>query len=1123
MTTTQLLGNRYELTNTLGEGGMGAVYRAKDRLTGQVVALKRVRRDVPQETGTPDHAYRLALAREFRTMASLRHPHIVSVLDYGFDQSGMPYFTMTLLHEALPITDAMQGQNDPVKLLIQTLQALDYLHRRGVIHRDLKPANILVDQHNMVRLVDFGIATKLDEIDQDEIQGTIAYMAPEALQSGDIGIASDLYSLGVIAYELFTKQPLFDEGLSNQLINDILYEIPDLEAIPENFQELLASLLEKDPDLRPFSASDTLLELCEAADILEPPETVELRESYLQASAFVGRDTEMQSLQDALGDLLAGRGSAWLIGGESGVGKSRLVDEFRTLAMVEGMLVLRGQAVSGGGMALQPWRDPLRRLALASDLTTLEAGTLREIIPDIETLLGYDHLPDPPELTSEAEQQRLRNTIIELFFRQQQPIVLVLEDLQWSPDSLNLLAEIIKTIETTNLMVIGSYRSDEQPGLPEYLPGMQHMKLERFSTHTIANLTKAMLGVEAASNQDLLDLLHRETEGNAFFLVEVVRALAEEAGNLRQIGLHIPESVVAGGVDAVIARRLERISEKNRPLLHVAALAGREITPEVLQWVQSKDTSYQQMTFDEWLLSGVNAAILEVQDEVWRFTHDKLRENLVAAIEKDKKHHLHKQIAEALEAVYEKPDDHAAMLAFHWRAARQYDKEAHYLKVVGKRQLETSSFQQALETFQRYMKLSHSFHDPETLYYIARAHNGLGNNEVSIVHLRRAMNEAVKQPHNGLMARIESRLANILWRLGRYDQAQENAQAALELAEKAGERLVHADALATVGIITAITSTPADSQAYFERSLAIYESEGYRKGMADTYNNMGINAVEMGKIQVGSDYYASSAMLCEQIGDRLGWLIANNNIAELHLIQGNYAEAEALYDQSRELARKIGAQYYYAIATQQMAIALRVQGYFEMCEEYIIESNKIWQMTGTRQEQTLGYIIYSQLRCSQGRYDDAIELSRRAANLARNLIENRTTAYGYLALARVELLRPNYHHAQQYADRAINAAQEIGVRHVLANALLVKAHSALFNREYETATSFYEQAAEITQALSMQAKGLEAELGQAYLMALQGDHSQLKRVQVQVDMLVDVDVHQIFRALDDHLQTIQSN
>lgn len=230
-TESSVIGKRYVLLEIIGRGGMGVVYRALDRLNDQLVALKRVHLygtepqptiDVTRQTSVITRTGLLpsptlsqsstnldvALAREFRMLASLRHPNIVSVLDYGFDRDRQPYYTMGLLDNAVTIVQAgfSQTVEAQVNLLIELLRALDYLHRRKVIHCDLKPANVLV-MDGQIKVLDFGLAVPLGEGNNGS--GSLLYIAPEALSTGTTSIESDLYAVGVIAYEMITGRVPF--------------------------------------------------------------------------------------------------------------------------------------------------------------------------------------------------------------------------------------------------------------------------------------------------------------------------------------------------------------------------------------------------------------------------------------------------------------------------------------------------------------------------------------------------------------------------------------------------------------------------------------------------------------------------------------------------------------------------------------------------------------------------------------------------------------------------------------------------------------------------------------------------------------------------------------------------
>ncbi|MGB1288441.1 MAG: serine/threonine-protein kinase, partial [Aggregatilineales bacterium] len=345
-TQTPNIGRRYLLHESIGEGGMGMVYRATDRLTGRVLALKRVLRDVNKLNGSNNTYdatdFRLAMAREFKLSASLRHPNIIKVLDYGFDDDRHPYYTMEYLPNARTIVDAGQDFSlvDKVDLLIQTLNALAYLHRRGILHRDLKPANILM-LDNQVKVLDFGLSVMHEQTRQrgsesDTTAGTLAYIAPELLMADDSGIPGDLYAIGMIAYELFAGQHPFNLDSPGELVQQIIYKTPDVDTLdlPLALTEVLETLIEKDPKERYQSAEATLDALRGAIGHESNDDSHDIRDSYLRAARLVGRDTELKQLSDALNDATYQHGSAWLLAGENGVGKTRLMGELRRLAMV---------------------------------------------------------------------------------------------------------------------------------------------------------------------------------------------------------------------------------------------------------------------------------------------------------------------------------------------------------------------------------------------------------------------------------------------------------------------------------------------------------------------------------------------------------------------------------------------------------------------------------------------------------------------------------------------------------------------------------------------------------------------------------------------------------------------
>lgn len=699
-----IIDNRYELGAMLGEGAMGMVFEAYDRLYDQRVALKQI--SVDMDSLDYDTNFRnadkgrLSFAREFRLLASLRHPNIISVLDYGFGTT--PYYTMERVQMPRSFNQATKAEGATVEhktaLLLQLTQAIAYLHRRGIMHRDLKPSNALVTTDDTVKLVDFGLA--LDTQAGPERAGTIAYMAPEVLRGHGASLASDLWAIGVMAFEAFANHHPFDtrEG-TRMMIYNIMESPPNFDQLapntPPRVAEIIRFLLQKTPSDRQIDPVELVGEFCNVLGIVLPPDDRQQRESYLQAARFSGREAEWDILSQPLAEMTAGVGSAWVIGGESGVGKSRFLEELRIQAMVDGARVLWGNADETAISDFSLWGQVLRPLLLGANLSQDQAAVLRYIIPDIHILIGQDVPDNPPPDTD-----TLRQTILAVLATINQPTLLVVEDIHWSPQSLDVLNALVG--QDLPLMIITSFRSDEVPELPIHLPNYNALHMDRLTPSGIVLLSQAMLGEQAAS-PEMAELLYRETEGNAFFMVEIIRVLAEEAGGLESITPdRVPEGMLTGGINALLERRLSRLPSWALHGLQLAAIMGGDLDLATIEKViepllrlarggSMGNTTIitsllrrtdEGVTLDDWLLVCADANVLEVSEHRWQFAHAKLREYLLYIIDDNKYKLLNRHIAKAIEAVYPETRHHAARLARYWSAAGDEDKAAEYARFV---------------------------------------------------------------------------------------------------------------------------------------------------------------------------------------------------------------------------------------------------------------------------------------------------------------------------------------------------------------------------------------------------------------------------------------------------------
>jgi eukaryotic-like serine/threonine-protein kinase len=247
---------KYEILGEIGSGGMAVVYKARDTLLERFVALKLIN----QKLDESETAYQRFL-NEARVAAGLTHPNIVSIYELGLDE-GRPYIAMEFLQgwdlRELIARHQELGLRQKVSIALQIARALEHAHKHGVIHRDVKPANIRLLPDGTVKLMDFGIAKILsDALPQltrsGVVVGTVSYMSPEQLRSRPLGPASDIFSFGVVLYELLTWTNPFEAPNPTAIIYRIIHESPppiEDPAIPEDLRRVVAKCLEKSPEDR---------------------------------------------------------------------------------------------------------------------------------------------------------------------------------------------------------------------------------------------------------------------------------------------------------------------------------------------------------------------------------------------------------------------------------------------------------------------------------------------------------------------------------------------------------------------------------------------------------------------------------------------------------------------------------------------------------------------------------------------------------------------------------------------------------------------------------------------------------------------------------------------------------
>ena len=683
----------YRIIDVVGRGGMGTVYRAWDAVLRRDVALKVM---LLEGDGRAHERF----LREARLAAKLDHENIVRVYRSGSDE-GYLYLAMEFI-EGQSLRALLRhnegGVPVPQVLVIarQLLNALSVAHENNIIHRDIKPENILLKQEDTVKILDFGVAKVLDDAfltRSDEILGTVEYMAPEQILGEELGQAVDLYAVGVVIYELLAGTLPFAGDSPATLVYHQLNEDPQPPsfhnpAVPTSLDRLVLQLLEKLPEDRFASAGEALSDLL---DVQRRQAMGEISDLEAERDAehhrglrsrdfrprFSGRQDELGRLTRTF-DGLADAGRMVFLTGEAGVGKSRVLEELARYAADNDGRLVKGMCFYEHGFGpYMPFLDAVGNLlegASDGERKTLE-GILAEQAPELAELASSSRTTAKvrasftaafgSESDPDAARQRFFDTLYDLFAvaAETRRLVLCFEDMQWADEgSVQLLHYMARRISESRILSVVTYRPEdletESPDEASLLALVQRLKaeglleelrLERLSREDLNRLVNSLF-YDADFTADFTDLLLKQTQGNPFIAVEVMKLLRDQ-GHLRyesgawSVRAELNELGVPDRVRALVLRRIEQLDVAERELIQVAAVTGHRFTSTALEAAVgiSKIDALKSL----FRLEKRNRLIVSVNDG-FEFSHSKIREVLYEEIPGELRREYHQIVGTAL-------------------------------------------------------------------------------------------------------------------------------------------------------------------------------------------------------------------------------------------------------------------------------------------------------------------------------------------------------------------------------------------------------------------------------------------------------------------------------------------
>ena len=727
-----LASGRYLIRRSIGQGGQKKVYLARDDRLDRDVVIALLKTDDLSAESVP------RLTREAQAMARLgSHPNIVTVYDIG-DEGGRPFIVSQYV-EGGSVADLLKSADkhrlpldQTIRIASQICQALVHCHRQGIIHRDLKPGNVWLAQDGTAKLGDFGLAVSADFSRitlEGALVGTVVYMPPELMLGHQAEPRSDLYSLGVLLYEVVTGRPPFVGDQFVAIISQHINSPPVAPSwhnpeVPQALESLILRLLAKSPEERPASAAEVAKALAaigsSAPALAERAVHQDAKSlSRLAAGVFIGREQETRELRVALHDTVSGKGHLFMLVGEPGSGKTRMTEQLATYARLCNAQVLTGSCYEGeGAPAFWPWLQIIRSYAQELEPETLlsimgpGAADISQVVSEIRERLP--DLPSPPALEPEQARFRLFDSVTTFLKNagKLQPLVVILDDLHWADKpSLLLLQFLARELKDACILVIGTYRDMElgrQHPLSQTLGELSRQGLSArivlrgLTEQDVARFIEMTAGIEPT--EKLVKTVYQQTEGNPFFLNEIVKLLVVE-GQLERPHTTSTSSIrIPEGVREVIGRRLDQLSDECNRVLTIASVIGREFSLDALEPLSDVSGDQLLELLDEAMAARVINELPQAHGQ-YSFVHALIRETLYDEISIARRVRFHRRIGETLEKLYgDSPDSHLNELAYHFFQASPAggsDKAIDYAIRAAKRANSQLAYEEAAGHYER--------------------------------------------------------------------------------------------------------------------------------------------------------------------------------------------------------------------------------------------------------------------------------------------------------------------------------------------------------------------------------------------------------------------------------------
>ena len=1038
---------RYVVESLLGQGGFGQVYKVRDEYAdGRPVALKLTRLHDAGSRALD------TLKSEFALLATLSHPNLAAVHDFGRVGNDIAYFTQTLVR-GIPLNQATLRPDDPEALLYftQLCRALEYLHARGILHRDIKPSNILVDfESRVLTLLDFGISRALGAADERLLVGTWAYMPPEAITGGPVDARSDLYSLGVTLYrQLMGRVPF--EGAASEVLEAHLSRIPEPlppARVKPEVARVVERLLCKEPGARYASAREVLHALAQANQVALPAEPSAELASYVLSGRFVGHEKVFETLVERCFDEDPAA-SALLVVGEGGSGKSRLLREVRQRVQLAWRTWIQVQVRSSWvaknvlhGIARSVIDDEVRKLL--DDDDRLE---LARALPELRRRREQITVPVDPERARVARIEALARALALRFAAA--PGVLVVEDVHWADrDTLALLIQLVRSARRARVRCLFVFASRPGEIADEVARELEASVMGCDALEPLASvrLVESMFGrADLLEGTELGKSLGRSAQ-TAQYVQESLRLALDSSVVVRREGeWELVKSIPALPLPEVLARRVGHLTERGQELALAVAVLGGEASASDGAVVAGKPPELAGAALRDLVRAGILEERYDAGGRAVYAMHDRFRDVVLDIAPEKALVGAHRFAGRLLRSAAEGDFRMLLDAAEHFARARSFRlairaaeeaarasekagrpdqavtasaAQIRWLREIGPvpvsawlRRFDLCVLAGMREASDLAMSELVALHDRATeaeriAVAVRRARLALerGEPEAARATAESVLKSATSTDDPRLLSELYWVMARAEEVYGQLDRAFSHFERAAGFAERAGDAPLEARAWLGASLAAVFLGNARQSGALAERSLAAARSTSDRFAMAEALRGIGNSARESGDIQRALRMYRRAVRAAREGGSPESEAKALNNLGTVCHWVALIPEAISALERSLFLKERLGMNASAMLTRNNLGGLYLSLGRFDEAQA---EFKRVIEVMGEKEPMVtaLAHSNFGDLCVLRGELDTAVALYRAAHRMNEARSNAMADSHALPGLARALLMR----------------------------------------------------------------------------------------------------------------------